>query len=106
MEELVRYIINHTEKGDSHHCSTCTKRLTKECDSILIRDFWLCSANNPKKKDFIGLIHKEFPAVAKLSSGISFPRLEEIFGNRILTLRFMGLGALLDLWDIHPPAPM
>lgn len=106
MEDLVRYVISHTEKGEWKHCGTCTKRLTKECDSILVHDLWLCSANAPTRDIFVKLVLEEFPDVENLRAGISFPRVLEIFGDRIIALRFMGLGALLGVWELDPPAPI
>lgn len=106
MKDLIRFVISHTEKGEWQHCGTCSKRLTRECDSILVHDLWLCSANTPKRDVFVKLVLEEFPDVENLRAGISFHRVLEIFGNRVLAQRFMGLGALLGVWEIDPPAPV
>ncbi len=105
MNELIRYVINHTEKGDERSCATCTRRWTDECHSVTIRNMTFCLANEPKKEEFTDLVYKKFPGVDKLLEGMSHEQVKQVLGDQTLALRFMGLGAILGVWKLIGSGP-
>jgi hypothetical protein len=107
MEELIEYIVEHTERGECR-CGLC---LDKGPDrdapghSVDVHFFWVSARNGPTRSEFEGLLSL-YPDRNQLRDGPSYIAVGAALGSQDIALRFLGLGELVGSWKVITPESM
>ena len=120
MQELIDYIINHTERTQSLDANTvkgCENAIIFTLDSVKTKEitnkpisdvhfFKVAIKGDPIKEKFIELINEHYPNLESLRAGPSYTVTGAELGSQEIGLLFMGLGELLKVWKIITPATL
>ena len=111
MQNLIQYIINHTDRGECQ-CGHCVDKLPDRLaphHSVDLGFFWVSARNNPDPEVFRRLLLEEYPDFSSSSpmaatlSEMSYISIGGVLGDQGLALMMIGLGEILGLWDVLTP---
>lgn len=108
MNELIRYIQEHTARGECQ----CGKCIDKAPDrpapehSVDVFFFWVSAVGEPTKEELLAHLTRAYPDLERLKGGPSYIELGGVLGDQGLALQLIGLGALVKLWPVITPKTM
>ncbi len=105
MNELIEYVVNHTERGECQ-CGSCLDKGPDRAapeHSVNVHFFWVSVKGEPKEEDLRRLLERDYPDLERLRGGPSYIELGGVLGDQGAALCLIGLGELVGLWKAFTP---
>ena len=105
MQELIQYVVDHTERGECQ-CGRCLDKGPDRAapeHSVNVHFFWVSVKGDPKQEDLRRLLERDYPDLGRLRGGPSYIELGGVLGDQGVALCLIGLGKLVGLWKAVTP---
>lgn len=105
MNELIAYILSHTERGECHCGLCCDAKLDAAVPphSVNVHFFWVAAKDSPTRERLLELLRAHYPSFGRLEKGPSYIEIGAELGDQGLALLLIGLGGLVGLWQVITP---
>lgn len=105
MQDLIRYIEEHTARGECQ-CGSCFDKgpdRPAPTHSVDVHFFWVSVVGEPNKDELLAHLIRAYPDLDRLKGGPSYIEIGGALGDQGLALRLIGLGGLVGLWPVITP---